>query len=130
MAASSISLMALGFALSLVFPYWHWDHYPFHAMLEGVGSLSALTIATLIIILINNNRLSRRFIVVSAALISVGLLDGFHAVLHAGISFVWLHSIATLAGGLIFSALWLPETWWTKKATKLLDHFFDYIGPD
>lgn len=89
-------------------------------MLESVGSLSALTIATLIIILINNDRLAHRFIVVAAALIGMGLLDGFHAVLHAGVSFVWLHSIATMVGGIMFSAVWLPEAWWTRKRQTLL----------
>jgi signal transduction histidine kinase len=123
MLASTILPMALGFSLAKTFPGWTWQHYPFHAMLESVGSLSALTISTLIIILIKNHHISRHFIVVSAALIGMGLLDGFHAVLHAGTSFVWLHSIATMAGGTLFSAVWIADTWWSQQRQNALLFF-------
>jgi len=52
-----------------------------------------------------NNHLFRRFIMVSCALIAMGLLVGFHSILHASISFVWLHGIANMAGGILFSAI-------------------------
>jgi len=112
--------MILGFVLSDLFSDWRLSHYPLHAMVESIGSLSAITIATLMIIMINNNHLSRRFIIVSCALIGMGLLDGFHSILHVNISFVWLHSIATMTGGILFSAVWISEKFLTEKRLIVL----------
>ena len=117
---SSVLPILLGLTLSNIYPDWRWSQYPFHSMLESIGSLSALTIATLMIIMVKNNHLSRHYILIACALISMGLLDGFHAVLHAGVGFVWLHSIATMVGGLIFSAIWLPQSLLTKKRQHYL----------
>jgi PAS domain S-box-containing protein len=47
---------------------------------------------------------------IAGALISMGALDAFHAVVHAGDVFVWLHSTATFVGGLMFALVWLPAT--------------------
>ena len=112
--------MLLGFILGNYISDWRWIHYPFHSMVESVGSLSALTIATVTILMVSDNNLPRYYIWVSCALISMGILDGFHAVLHAGASFVWLHSIATMIGGLTFAAIWSPESWLTAKRQKAL----------
>lgn len=117
---SVILPMVLGLILSSYFFEWRWINYPFHSMIESVGTLSALTIATLMIVMVNNNSLPPRYILASCALISMGILDGFHAVLHAGISFVWLHSIATMAGGIIFSFIWVQESWFTAKRQRTL----------
>ena len=112
---SSIFPMALGLALANYFTDWRWSHYPFHSMVESAGAFAALTIAILMIIMVNNNHLSKRYIWVASALIGMGLLDGFHSALHVGVPFVWLHSIATLVGGILFAAIWLPESWLTNK---------------
>ena len=120
MIASVLLPMLLGFILSHYIPEWRWNHYPFHSMVESVGSLSALTIATLMIVMVNNKNLPRYYIWVSCALISMGILDGFHAILHAGVSFVWLHSIATISGGLVFAAIWIPQKLLTDKFQKNL----------
>ncbi len=117
---SAIIPITLGLLLSNLFSDWRWSHYPFHSMVESIGSLSALTIATLIIIMLNNHQLARHYIMVAVALIGMGLLDGFHAVLHVGVSFVWLHSIATLTGGLLFAMVWLSEKRFTDKGQHLL----------
>jgi signal transduction histidine kinase len=120
MTFSVIFPMLLGIILSSYISDWRWIHYPFHSMVESVGSLSALIIATLMILMVNNNHLPRYYIWVACALIGMGVLDGFHAVLHAGTSFVWLHSVATMIGGLIFMAIWLPESWLNAKHQKTL----------
>ena len=120
MLFSVIFPMILGFVLSSNFSDWRWIHYPFHSAVESVGSLSALFIATLMVLMVRHNNLPRYYIWVACALIIMGLLDGFHAVLHAGISFVWLHSVATMLGGLTFAAIWSSETWLTAKRQNLL----------
>ena len=120
MLLSAILPMMLGFVLAESFSDWRWNHYPFHSFVESIGALSALIIATLMIVMLRHERLSRRYIMVACALIGMGLLDGFHAVLHVGASFVWLHSIATLVGGILFATVWLPEAWLAEKRQPLL----------
>lgn len=117
---SSIIPMLLGLLLSSLFLDWRWSNYPFHAVVESVGSLSALIIATLMVIMLRNHQLSRHLIMVASALIAMGLLDGFHAVLHVGVSFVWLHSIATFSGGILFAMVWLSEDKFTDERQKIL----------
>lgn len=120
MFMSAVIPMALGLFLSNMFSNWRWSNYPFHSMVESVGSLSALTIATLMIIMLKNRQLPRYHIMVACALISMGLLDGFHAVLHVGVSFVWLHSVATFAGGIMFAMVWCSEDKFTDERQKIL----------
>ena len=111
MFLSAIVPMGLGFAIARLFPEWRLDHYPIHSMVESVGSLAAITVATLMIVMVNHRQLAHSYIWVACALIGMGILDGFHAVLHAGISFVWLHSVATMVGGVVFALVWIPEGW-------------------
>lgn len=120
MLMAAIFPMLLGLVLAGAFPDWRWSHYPFHAMVESVGAFSALIIATLIVIQLRKDQLSPRYIMVACALIGMGLLDGFHAVLHSGVSFVWLHSAATLVGGILFATIWLPEAWLAEKKQLIL----------
>jgi signal transduction histidine kinase len=120
MLLSAVLPMLLGYTLANIFPDWRWEHYPFHSMLESVGALSAITISTLMVLLINKQHLPRYYLWVACALISMGILDGFHAVLHAGDNFVWLHSVATLIGGLTFAAIWLPARWLNHQRQQTL----------
>lgn len=120
MTMSALLPMALGYLMAAFFSGWRWSNYPFHAMLESVGAISALTIASLMISLIRNGHLARHYIVAACALVGMGILDGFHSVLHAGGSFIWLHSIATMVGGVMFAAIWISEPWLTERRQRLL----------
>lgn len=120
MLVSVLVPLLLGLVLSEYLSTWSWVHYPLHAMVESVGSLSALIIAILMITMINNNTLPAFYTWVACALIGMGILDGFHAVLHSGVSFVWLHSIATLVGGVTFAAIWLPHSWLKPERQKFI----------
>lgn len=120
---STIAPILLGLLIAAAYPEWRWSHYPFHSMVESFGAYSAITIATLTIIMVRNDHMHKRFIIVALALISMGVLDGFHAVLHVGTSFVWLHSLATLMGGLIFALVWLPENWLNRSRYTFLISF-------
>ena len=110
MALTVTLSVLLGFLLSSNFSDWHWIDYPFHAVIESVGSVSAIIISLVMLSMIKNNHLPGHYVIAASALIAMGILDGFHAVLHAGISFVWLHSLATMAGGIIFSTIWLTHS--------------------
>ena len=48
---------------------------------------------------------------IAAALVGMGILDSLHAMVYVGQAFVWLHSTATLVGGLLFALVWLPAHW-------------------
>lgn len=120
MMFSVIFPMLLGFVLSSNISDWRWIHYPFHSAVESFGSLSALFIATLMVLMVRHSNLPRYYIWVACALIGMGILDGFHALLHAGTSFVWLHSVATMLGGLTFAAIWSSERWLTTKHQNIL----------
>jgi len=112
--------VTIGIVAATLFPGFTWSHYPFHSTVESIGALSAITIAILMLIMLNSNHLDRRFIVIAIAMIGMGLLDGFHSILHVNNSFVWLHSVATLVGGILFSLVWLSMRWLHMRLQKHL----------
>ena len=120
MTLTVASSVLLGFFLSGYFSDSRWIHYPLHSMMESVGSISAIIISLVMLSMIKNNHLPRHYVIAACALIEMGILDGFHAVLHAGISFVWLHSLATMAGGITFSAIWLTDSRFTVTRQRRL----------
>lgn len=98
------SLLGFNFFAALV-----WQNQPFHSILEGMGGFIALIISA---ILTTTNRLQLTFpkhAWIAGALIGMGTLDIFHASIHIGNTFIWLHSIATFLGGLLFTLVWIPE---------------------
>ncbi len=88
---------------------WFWKHEPFHSIVESLGAFAAITLALLILLILKQKREISYHFWTSCALIGMGMLDGFHAGIQPGNSFVWLHSIATLVGGMLFALVWLPE---------------------
>ncbi len=85
-----------------------WDHHPMHALAEGIGAFAALLLAGVIVVMRSNGQVRPLYLWVATSLTTMGLLDGIHAGLHAGAAFVWLHCLATLAGGLAFALVVLP----------------------
>jgi|GEM_PF-2295680 len=106
-------------ALNRYFPDLRLVHYPIHAAAESVGAFAAFVVATLVLGLRNHGHLGPAYTWVAAALIGMGFLDGLHSLLHEGPGFVWLHSIATLIGGVVFSFVWIARRyaslWWTRR---------------
>lgn len=90
---------------------WQLAHEPFHSSVEMSGSVIALMVAAFLIIFERANRGTHFNSQITAALIVMGVLDGFHAIVHVGDSFVWLHSIATFTGSLFFVVIWAPKRW-------------------
>ena len=101
--------IAGGFFLQYSIPDWRLDQHPLHAFVESLGALAALIIASLILMLRAYGRLPPNYIWLASGLIGMALLDGFHAPLYPGETFVWLHSLATFVGGVSFSLMWLPK---------------------
>jgi len=99
--------LPLGLALlaDLFWEHERWVSEPLHALLEGAGSFAAIMLAAYILIMQRSGRLQPGYLWIATTLIGMGLLDGFHAGLHPGQAFVWLHSLATLVGGLTFAMI-------------------------
>lgn len=98
-----------GYALNFHLPEWRLDNLPLHAVVEALGTFAAIGIGILILTLLAFGRLPTCYIWLAGGFFTMGLLDGFHAMTHAGQAFVWLHSIATFLGGVFFALLWLPD---------------------
>ncbi len=113
-AVISISLLIHFFGLvaqQTILQGWQWEHHPVHASVEISGTIIALLVAGLLLSLERQNKGTNFNIWIAGALTAMGLLDGFHALTHSGNTFVWLHSTATFAGGILFVLVWLPHRW-------------------
>lgn len=93
----------------LVLGDFKFPHEPAHASLETAGAVIALTVALWLESLEKRGRGTSFNSWIAGALVAMGLLDGFHAISHAGNSFVWLHSAATFVGGVLFMTVWIPK---------------------
>lgn len=95
-------------AVQLFIPQFRLVHEPLHSTMEAVGALTALLLALIVLSVMKYRKEATHYIWISSALIGMGILDGLHAVVHSGVSFVWLHSTATLVGGVLLAMVWLP----------------------
>ena len=86
-----------------------WEAVPFHSTIEALGALAALMMAAFLLMMRRDRDDLARYVWISAGLIGMGLLGSFHASVLPGHGFVWLHSTATLAGGVLFALAWLPD---------------------
>lgn len=114
--AIHVTCLVLG---STVLRDFRWPHHPVHAAVEIAGGLIALWVAWMLMTLQRRGIGTSFNVWIAGALIGMGLLDGLHALVHAGHEFVWLHSTATFVGGALFATVWLPSEsqkrvagWW------------------
>jgi len=85
-----------------------WVSLPIHSTLEVLGAALGLVLVA-IILFPNADRVSSARLWMAQALASMVVLDIFHSCVPAGVSFVWLHSLAVLTGGIFFSMAWLGD---------------------
>jgi len=105
-----LALPVLGSWISIsFFMEWRLVHVPFHSLIEGLGGFIALTLAGLLLAEKNSKPDQLHHVWMACALISMGILDIFHAAVLPGNLFVWLHSTAQFVGGLFFALVWLPK---------------------
>ncbi|WP_051092080.1 response regulator [Colwellia piezophila] len=100
-----VLLASVGFLLPT---QWFWTHIPFHALVETLGAAIAIVVSVLVIVFGSNRNSSTLPVAIPMGLLAMGILDGFHAAVAPGITFVWLHSFATLCGGVLFATVTLP----------------------
>lgn len=115
----SLTIHLLSYIIgNTLFEGWRWAHDSFHSSIEMSGSFIALLVATFLVIFERANRGTHFNMQIAAALIAMGLLDGFHAIVHEGNTFVWLHSVATFAGGILFVTILFPKHWKFLRSVK------------
>ena len=90
------------------FKAWTWSSLPLHSTLEVAGAVLGLILAALILFSRQTACTSRKTLV-ACALSSMAVLDMAHSCVPPGNAFVWLHSLAVLAGGIFFALVWFPE---------------------
>ncbi|WP_372897975.1 ATP-binding protein [Stieleria sp.] len=102
--------------LTLIAARWQfadlsWPHEPFHSTVEMAGAIVALGVAWMLLSLERLQSGTSYNTWIASALVGMGVLDGLHAMVYVGTTFVWLHSLATVTGGLLFAMVWLPREW-------------------
>lgn len=107
-----------GSLLSVIwFEDWYFNHEPIHAVVEAYGAFIAFGIVALISAQKTHLKLSTsKQIWIICALLAMGIFDIFHAATKVSNNFVWLHSLASFAGGTLFAGVCIPSTWY--KPTK------------
>ncbi|MCW5212294.1 PAS domain S-box protein [Desulfobulbus sp. TB] len=106
--------------LALYLNTWHWPHESLHALLESLGSFAAITLALFILIMRRNRKLSPKYLWVASSLMGMGVLDLFHASTSSGNIFTWLHTLATMLGGLTLALILLPEHLASHSSSRCL----------
>lgn len=118
----SIVSLIVGLAVSVpcFFPDWTWPHEIFHTFLLAMGTLAAITIGILLLLLREKNSESSLHFFPACAFIFMGLLDGFHACIKPGVTCIWLDSVSALAGSILFVMIWIPSRSMTTNMRNLL----------
>ncbi len=118
-AKSLTAWIALGITLSLGLPIIgsvvaaalisevRLAHLPVHSLLEASGGLMAIAIAGILVVEQARRQDCKHYCPMACALLSMGVLDLFHAAVMPGNTFVWFHSTATFSGGVMFACVWL-----------------------
>lgn len=80
---------------------------PLHSFVETSGSVIGLGVALLLLAMDRVGRGATSNAPLVLGLGTMAVLDALHAIVSPGESFVWLHSTATFAGGLLFASVWV-----------------------
>ncbi|HKJ87765.1 MAG TPA: diguanylate cyclase, partial [Gammaproteobacteria bacterium] len=79
-----------------------------HSLLEGIGAFISLGLASLLFMRMEFEEVPRTGRGVACGLATMGLFDTFHAAVAPGQDFVWMHTLASLSGGLFFALAFVP----------------------
>lgn len=120
-AGAALAAVAVaGLALATLLADVNWEQVPVHAGVECIGGLAGILMA---LFLLNraDDRYSGQLALVAVGLLSMGALDIGHGLTYPGQAFVWLHSVAVLAGGFWFALVWVePLERWAAGTGKYL----------
>ncbi len=93
---------------------WRWANEPTHSTVEILGALIAICMG-LILIQQRWKIGGRRLFFPALGFLAMGIFDGFHAICSPGQAFVFLHSVAALAGAFGCSLIWHSE-WMNRES--------------
>lgn len=112
--------LVLALAVPSLFGQTVWANIPLHSVIEGAGVLLNLSLGLYLILLIHADKLCRRFYWVASGFVSMAVIGAFHGSVVPGNTFVGLHSLGVLVGGLFFALSVLPESWHKARWLKQL----------
>ncbi|MEO6786600.1 MAG: hypothetical protein ABI318_10745, partial [Chthoniobacteraceae bacterium] len=101
-------VLVLTWVLCCIAPDWRLVDEPLHSTLEAVGGLVAIVMA-MFMLQRRVDPYGGRLVMVAVGFLAMGSLSIAHAIAHAGQAFVFLRSVASLAGGVGFLHVCLPE---------------------
>ena len=118
--AMIISLSIINvFKVHMFWDYFQLVDFTMHSSIEALGAIAALLMAFMPMqILFGNAKPS--YIFISLGFLQMGLWDLFHSFYEIGNGFVFTHSIAILAGGILFSLIIFPWKLKLESAKKFL----------
>ncbi|WP_281561356.1 ATP-binding protein [Thalassomonas sp. RHCl1] len=90
---------------------WRWIGVMAHTGVEISGAIIAFFVAMFLLRDERFGRGSHYNIPIAAALLAMGIFDTCHALVAVGDTFVWLHSLASFAGGVLFVFICAPKHW-------------------
>ena len=85
----------------------HLFNEPLHSTIEAFGAVTAI-ITAIILLQKEVKKDTGKYHLIATGLLTMGILDFFHAVSTIGHGFVLLHTMADLIGGFWFAMVWLP----------------------
>ncbi len=91
-----------------LWPDQQWVNESFHSTMEALGASAAVFMCVVLLQKIRVEENGKLFFV-AMGFLSMGVLDGFHAIYSPGEPFVFLHSIAGLSGSIGFALIWLSS---------------------
>jgi len=107
------------FVFKLLIPDLILVNGPFHSVFEAVGLFAGIFLALLLMLQIDEKKKNSHYFWIASALIGMGIMDGFHAGVNPGNSFVWLHTLGVLFGGFLFNFVWFPAGFSKSKFSRL-----------
>lgn len=106
---ATVFLLLISFAIQQVLPPWYWEHISLHVSLQTAGAFMMLSLAIFLWVLKKLQAVELIQLWISCVWLSMGLLEGLHALTFVAERFIWLQSLITGIGGVLFALVWLPE---------------------
>ena len=104
-----ISHIAIYWASKYYFADWKLEHYPLHTFIELLGAVIGCMVSLIVLQQVRFGHGPSKGQSIAAALFTMSVLDGVHALFYAGNTFVWYHSLATVWGGVLFLTVFLSN---------------------
>ncbi|WP_081835962.1 GGDEF domain-containing protein [Thiomicrospira pelophila] len=122
--------LILALVVPVLFGIGVWPNIPLHSTIEGAGVLLNLILGLYLILLIHADKLCIRFYWAASSFIAMAVIGAFHGSVEPGNTFVGLHSMGVLMGGLLFSFIALPKSWLNPRWLRQLPwlSFFGALG--